>query len=172
VHYPKIVQWESPVIGCFYSMGEAPTWPPSGYAVGWTNTMEDPAGPCWKYIGHVYRTIVNPPGIYKGFEVTKAMLRFGVLSYAKKQTFFVLRRDAAGDTLSVPTTTLATIDNWVFGHTIEVDVTATVQAWCTGQAPNLGLIIRGGDESFAHDNTNALCAILAPELVITRTEYK
>jgi hypothetical protein len=171
-HYPKIVQWESPVIGCFYKLGEGPTWPSSGYAVGFTNTMEDPAGPCWKYIGHVYRTIVNPSGIYKGFVVTKAVLRFGVLSYAKKQTFFVLRRDAAGDTLSVPTTTLATIDNWVFSQTIEVDVTATVQAWCTGQAPNHGLIIRGGDESFAHNDTNALCAISTPELVITRTEYK
>jgi hypothetical protein len=171
-HYPKIVQWESPIIGCFYKLGEAPTWPSSGYAVGFTNTMEDPAGPCWKYIGHVYRTIVKPSGIYKGFVVTKAVLRFGVLSYAKKQTFFVLRCDAAGDTLSVPTTTLATIDNWVFSQTIEVDITATVQAWCTGQAPNHGLIIRGGDESFAHNNTNAQCAISAPELVITRTEYK
>jgi hypothetical protein len=171
-HYPKIVQWESPVIGCFYKMGEAPTWPSLGYAVGFTNTMEDPAGPCWKYIGHIYRTIVNPSGIYKGFVVTKAVLRFGVLSYAKKQTFYVLRRDAAGDTLSVPTTTLATIDNWTFSQTIEVDVTATVQAWCTGQAPNHGLIIRGGDESFAHNDTNAQCAISTPELVITRTEYK
>lgn len=169
--YPKIVQWESPVIGCLYTKGEAPTWPQLGFAVGWSNTMDDPSGPCWKYIGHVYRTIVNPTGIYKGFEVTKAVLRFSVVSFAKKQPFYLLRRDGAGDGLDVPATPLATI-NWEFGHTVEIDITPTVQAWCTGQAPNHGLIIRGGDEGFAHNNDNALCAISSPEIVITRIQYQ
>ena len=158
--------------GCADTQGTAIDKPPTGfYFVGWENWYDDPTGPCWFYRGSVYRTVVDPPGIYQGFKVTKAVLRFAV-TQGTKQTLYVLRRDAPGDTLSVPATTVATVASWGFGSTIEVDVTAVVQAWCTGQAPNRGLIIRGGDESFGHDNTKARCTITPPELVITQTNYQ
>ncbi len=158
--------------GCPDMQGEAIDKPPTGfYFVGWENWYDDPTGPCWLYRGSVYRTVVDPPGIYQGFKVTKAVLRFAV-TQGTKQPLYVLRRDAPGDTLSVPATTVATVASWGFGSTIEVDVTAVVQAWCTGQAPNRGLIIRGGDESFGHDNAKARCTITPPELIITQTVYK
>lgn len=155
--------------GCMYTHGEAPSYPSNGYAVGWENDMQDPTGPCWKYIGHIYRTLVDPYGIYQGFVVTKAVLRISVIS-GIKQAFYILRRDDAADWGK--TTPVATVASWGFGPPVEVDITPLVQAWCTGQLPNHGLIIRGGDESFAHNNANAQCVLANPELVITRTEYK
>lgn len=170
VAYTKTDQ--SNFLGCLNTMGQAANMPPAGFwAVGWDNGFDDPFGPCWTYVGHVYRTVVDPSGIYKGFEVTKAVLRFSV-NQGTKQTLFVLRRDAPGDALDVPATTVATIGAWEFGPTIEVDVTAVVQAWCTGQAPNYGLIIRGGDEGHAHNNVEARCLITQPQLVITKINYK
>jgi hypothetical protein len=137
--------------------------------VGWENDMQDPAGPCWKYIGHIYRTVVAPFAIYQGFEVTKAVLRFSVIS-GSKQEFHILRRDDAADWGK--TTPVTTVANWGFGSPIEVDITPLVQSWCTGQVPNHGLIIRGGDESYAHNNVSALCAISSPQIVITRIQYQ
>jgi len=131
--------------------------------------MQDPTGPCWKYIGHIYRTLVDPYGIYQGFLVTKAVLRFSVIS-GTKQAFSILRRDDTADWGK--TTPVTTVASWGFGPPVEVDITPLVQAWCTGQLPNHGLIICGGDESFAHNNANAQCVLSNPELVITRTEYK
>ena len=123
--------------GCLNTMGQGANMPPVGFrAVGWENSNDDPLGPCWTYVGHVYRTIVDPSGIYQGTKVTKALLRFAVTQGAK-QTLYVLRRDAPGDAFGVAATTVATIGAWEFGHTNEVDVTAVVQAWCTGQSPEL-----------------------------------
>jgi hypothetical protein len=167
IAYRTIEQSKWP--GCLYTHGEAPSYPSSGNAVGWENDMQDPAGPCWKYIGHIYRTLVDPNGIYQGFKVTKAVLRFTVIS-GIKQAFYILRRDDTADWGK--TTPVTTVASWGFGSPVEVDITPLVQAWCTGQSPNHGLIIRGGDESFAHNNANAQCVISTPELVITRTEYK
>lgn len=155
--------------GCLYTHGEAPNYPSNGYAVGWENDMQDPAGPCWKYIGHIYRTVVAPSGIYQGFVVIKAVLRFSVIS-GSKQEFYILRRDDAADWGK--TTPVTTVANWGFGSPIEVDITPLVQSWCTGQAPNHGLIIRGGDESYAHNSVNALCTISSPEIIITRIQYQ
>ncbi len=163
---------ESKWPGCLNTMGQGANMPPAGYwAVGWDNGLDDPFGPCWTYVGHVYRTIVDPSGIYKGFEVTKASLRFSV-DHGTKQVLYIQRRDAPGDAFSVPATTVATIGAWEFGQTIEVDVTAVVQAWCTGQAPNHGLIIRGGNESYNHDNVEARCLITQPQIVITKIKYQ
>ena len=158
--------------GCLNTMGQGANMPPVGsWAVGWENSNDDPAGPCWTYVGHVYRTIVDPSGIYQGFKVTKAVLRFAV-TQGTKQTLYVLRRDAPGDAFGVAATTVATIGSWEFGHTNEIDVTAVVQAWCTGQAPNHGLIIRGGNENYDHNNVKARCLITQPQIVITQTVYK
>ncbi len=163
---------QSSFLGCLNSKGTAANMPPAGFwAVGWDNGFDDPFGPCWSYVGHIYRTVVDPSGIYKGFEVTKAVLRLSV-NQGQKQTLYILRRDAPGDDLGVAATPVATIGSWGFGPTIEVDVTAVVQAWCTGQAPNYGLIIRGGDEGYAHNNVNARCLITQPQLVITKINYK
>jgi hypothetical protein len=163
---------QSNFLGCLNKMGLGANLPPAGFwAVGWDNGFDDPFGPCWTYVGHIYRTIVDPSGIYKGFEVTKAILYFSV-NQGTKQTLYILRRDAPGDALDVPATTVATIGAWEFGPTIQVDVTAVVQAWCTGQAPNYGLIIRGGDEGYAHNNVEARCLITQPQLVITKINYK
>jgi hypothetical protein len=163
---------QSDWLGCLNTMGQGANMPPTGFwAVGWENSNDDPAGPCWTYVGHIYRTIVAPSDIHQGFKVTKAVLRFAVTQGAK-QTLYVLRRDASGDALSVAATTVATIGAWEFGPTIEVDVTAVVQAWCTGQSPNYGLIIRGGNENYDHNNVKARCLITQPQLVITQTVYK
>lgn len=158
--------------GCLDTHGHGANMPPVGYwAAGWENLHDDPFGPCWFYIGHVYRTIVDPSGIYQGSKVTKAVLHFTV-NQGTKQALHVLRRDAPGDDIGVASTLIATIGTWDFGQSIDVDVTSVVQAWCTGQAPNRGFIIRGGNENFDHDNVKARCLITAPELIITRINYK
>ncbi len=158
--------------GCLNTLGQGANMPPVGFrAVGWENSNDDPLGPCWTYVGHVYRTIVDPSGIYQGTKVTKALLRFAV-TQGVKQTLYVLRRDAPGDALGVAATTVATIGAWEFGHTNEVDVTAVVQAWCTGQSPNYGLIIRGGNENYDHNNVKARCLITPPEILVSKIVLK
>jgi len=168
--YPK--SDKAGFFGCGNTFGELTEKPPVGfYQVGWDNSFNDPFGPCWSYSGAVYRTVFNPSGIYQGLKVTKAVLRFYV-TQGQKKNFYILRRDSSSDALSVPATTVATVAGWEFGLNIEVDVTALIQAWCTGQTPNYGLIIRGADESFSHDNTKARCVITPPQLVITKITYK
>jgi hypothetical protein len=163
---------QSDWLGCLNKLGTAPDSAPVGFChAGWVNTLDDPAGPCWTYVGHVYRTVVNPSGIYKGFEVSKAVLHFAV-TQGTKQNFYILRRSSSSDAFSAPATTVATISSWGFGPDIAVDITAVVQAWCTGQTPNYGLIIRGADEGYSHNNVKARCILTPPQIVITRTVYK
>jgi hypothetical protein len=163
---------QSDWLGCLNKLGTAPDSAPVGFChAGWVNTLDDPTGPCWTYVGHVYRTVVNPSGIYKGFEVSKAVLHFAV-TQGTKQNFYILRRSSSSDAFSAPATTVATISSWGFGPDIAVDITAVVQAWCTGQTPNYGLIIRGADEGYSHNNVKARCILTPPQIVITRTVYK
>ena len=163
---------ESGWIGCLNALGEGTNWPPTGYdAVGWENSFDDPTGPCWAYVGNAYRTVLDPDHIYKGWEVTKAVLHFAV-TQGQKQTFSVWKRTAPGDEFATPAEFVANIGDWGFGGDIAVDVTAQIQAWCTGQAPYYGFVIVGGDESFSHNNVKARCIITKPQLVITKINYQ
>ena len=161
---------QSKWFGCLYSLGEGPNYATNGYAVGWENDMDDPDGPCWKYVGHIYRTVLNPPDIHKGELVTKAVLRFTV-NDGTKQNFSILQPTVKDNPFG-PANILATISSWEFGQGIEVDVTATVQAWTIGFFANYGLIICGGNEQFSHNNDKARCVITDPQLVVTMTEYQ
>jgi len=161
---------ESNWIGCMNTLGQAPSVPAVGFPVGWENWNDDPAGPCWSYVGQVYRTLFNPSEIYEGWEVSKAELKFSVIN-GVKQTFYILIRKSNSNNLSAPTEMQAAV-NWDFGSPVVVDVTATVQAWCTGKMPNYGWIIRGANENYDHDNTKALCAITLPELIVTKKSHK
>jgi hypothetical protein len=67
---------------------------------------------------------------------------------------------------------VTTVAGWGFGQTISVDLTAVVQAWCGGQTPYYGLIIRGNNESFAHNTDKNSCLITSPELVLTKITMK
>ena len=104
--------------------------------------------------------------------MTKAVLRFAV-TQGTKQTLYVLRRDAPGDAISVAATTVATIGAWEFGRTIEVDVTAVVQAWCTGQTPELRPDHQGRQREATPTTTSRPAVVITqPQLVITQTVYK
>jgi len=102
--------------------------------------------------------------------VTKAELQFSV-TQGPKQTFFILIRKSNSVALSAQTAMQAAV-NWDFGSPVVVDVTDTVQAWCKGQMPDYGWIIRGANESFEHDNKNAKCLITPPKVVVTYYDYQ
>jgi hypothetical protein len=159
--------------------GTGPSPLPQGfeqfYQVGWDNHYSPPAPFCWAYSGNVYRTLVQWYGyehLNWGGEVVKAELRFSV-NQGTKQTLSILRRDSeSGDAIEGPATLLASLDNWVWGQDLVVDVTPTVKAWDKEPLSMHGFIVRGGNESFTHDNANGICLISSPQLVITRSVKK
>ena len=126
--------------------------------------------------GDVYRTLVEWYGYehlnWGGGELVKAELHFSA-NQGRKQTLSILRRDSeSSDVIEGPATLLANLDNWVWGQNLVIDVTPTVKAWDKDLTSMHGFIVRGGNESFTHDNANGICLISSPQLVITRSVKK
>lgn len=165
--------------GCKNMFGTGPSPLPQGfeqfYQVGWDNRYSPPAPFCWAYVGTIYRTLVQWYGyedLNWGGELVKAELHFSAIQ-GRKQTLSILRRDSeSSDAFEGPATLLANLDNWVWGQNLVIDVTPTVKAWDKDLTSMHGFIIRGGNESFTHDNVKGICLISSPQLVITRLVKK
>jgi hypothetical protein len=159
--------------GCFYSKGTAgPTVPDFTHPVGVYNVFDDPDGPCWTVTGHLYRTVAKFETLTKGWEVTKAELRF-VPEQGTKQTISVNVREDGSDSLGAPLTGVASLPAWGFGQTVSVDVTAAVQAWCSGQKANNGFVIAGEEAAWGnHNNAHIVTFVGLPKLVVTHNNYQ
>lgn len=159
--------------GCLYTRGTAgPTPPFDTYPVGIYNILDDPTGPCWSVTSRLYRVLADFHGVYQGWEVTKAELRF-MPEQGWKQTLSVSARESASADMGVPLTGVASLPGWGFGQQVTVDVTAVVKAWCTGQKKNHGFVISGYESGWG-DKTDAdrVTYISQPKLSVTRIEYQ
>jgi hypothetical protein len=156
--------------GCLNKLGQAPLNPPEGqFPVGYSNHLDDPAGPCWAYVGAIYRTAFKFEQLKKGENILKAELQFTCVQ-GRSQTLHLHVLDSADD--FGPMSLVATLHSWSLGKQISVDVTQAVKAWCAGQKNNYGFILQGPNEAYDHNNIEAITYINVPKLVVTENISK